>query len=606
LQLNATLVGQGIEGTVVSSAAAAQGGEILWVGYRDHTDDLGMRHIFYRQHYRPGGYLASLLEPTYQTDGVEIAGGTVGVHYNHGTLQAVFGTQFRALAVLNEPIIGHVADAYAAAVEAAARWPGFVPRDPAQLTRTTVEARQAASKLMLVSSGDGASFSFMWRVHLADRDGDSYIAFLDAGTGVLTSLDRANANSSQSCSPKTQNTRSAVGKPQNGDAGLLDRSIWATDESNHDDFDCEGGRASGGGIPAIEIYFGTYEPGYVCDWPGAQYAMVPLQENEENPPKAEYEDVDWGEWGEFHIPGRAAGDALWFTYQTMYTLYNDLGWESYDGNGAVARVTVEDSSGDTDDAFFMSSEDDATYAPTPGVRFARAVVGEYSHASCLDVVAHEWGHGVVWTTAGFSNVDGTIGAQLNEGFADVIGHAVERYRQPEGSGVEKADWTFGEDDYKSVYITSPPPAHWEWVEWITRQVDAFDPGLTGRFHRLDHETDTDRHNRGNMLGVAFRLLAVGGRNPICSYPPWGEDGPDCDIDVSAISLTAATRILFRTLTSYAYDTMDWEDIADLGMAAAFDLYSVCPFKNGGLQQAAVNEAFGAIGYPGTLGYCQCP
>lgn len=84
--LNATLVGRGIEGTAVPAATATQGGEILWVSYRDYTDDLGMRHVFYRQHFRPAGYLASLLEANYQTGGVEMAGGTVGVHYNHGTL----------------------------------------------------------------------------------------------------------------------------------------------------------------------------------------------------------------------------------------------------------------------------------------------------------------------------------------------------------------------------------------------------------------------------------------------------------------------------------------------------------------------------------------
>ena len=594
-QLNATLIGQGIEGTDVPAAAATQGGEILWVSFRDYTDELGMRHVFYSQHFRPAGYLASLLEANYQTDGVEMAGGTVGVHYNHGMLQAVFGTQFCALNVLNEPVIGHVADAYAAATEAATRWPGFVPRDPAQWAPTSADAQQAASKLLLVSSGDGASFSFMWQIHVADRDGNSYIALLDADTGVLASLGRANANSSQSCSPKTQNTRSAVGKPQNEDAGLPDRSIWATDESNHDDFDCEGGRPSGGGIPAIEIYFGTYESGYVCDWPDAQYAMVPLQEDEEETPL--YENRTWGYYS---YPGRAAGDALWFTYQTMYTLYNNLGWYSYDDNGAVARVVVEDYSGDHDEGFFMSLGDDATYAPTPGVRFAHASVCKYSFSSCLDVVAHEWGHGVVWSTAGFSNVDGTVGAQLNEGFADVIGHAVERYRQSAGSGVEKADWMFGEDNFIDEDDS----------EATMRQVDSFDEEKPARFHRLDrsgeeYEDTNDRHFRGNMLGVAFRLLAVGQKNPICDWEGRDEN-IDCTITVTGQGLDKATRILFRTLTQYAYDSMGWGDLADVAKAAAFDLYSVCPAKNGGAEQIAANKALGAIGYPGSGGYYQCP
>ncbi len=598
-QLSATLVGRGIEGTAVSSAAAAQGGEIVWHVVRDHTDDLGMRHVFYRQYLHPAASVTSLLDDDYRTNGVQIAGATVGTHSNHGGAYAVFGTQFRTMTLLNEPTIGHRADAYALAAEAAAQSPGFAPPEPGAVAPEFAAAQQAASMLLLMSAGDGASFRFVWQVPLSDRDGASYAAFLDAGTGILLSLTRVDVSSSPSCWAKTATQYPATGLPQNDEGVISNRSVWASLQSNHDEFTHEGDHMTADGtIPTIQIFFGTNEPNFACNTSTAQYGMLPLQTSGGVPTY-----TNWT--SPISVPGKAGGDAIWFTYQTMQA-FSDLGWYSYNGLGSWANLVVNDLSGDYDNGGYIIPDFPSNYAPTWAVQIGPTSSCKYSYASCLDFVAHEWGHGVVETTADFA-YDTTTGAQLHEGFADFLGHAVERYRQPDGSGPERRDWQFGEDNR---HLESG-----NWVSYPRRRVDVFEcvttpctspytPKFSALFHRLQSVNDTDAHDRGNMLGVAFRLLAEGGSNPICDWPLW--DGTDCDIDVSAISLTAATRILFRTLTVYAYDTMDWEDIADLGKAAAFDLYSVCPFKNGGLQQAAFNEAFGAIGYPGTAGYYQCP
>ena len=603
-QLNATLVGQGIEGTAVSSAAAVQGGEIVWRTVRDYSDDLGMRHVFYRQYLEPAASLASLLDDEYRRNGVQIAGGTIGTHYNHGEVYAVFGTQFRGVSLLNEPTIGHRADAYALAAEAAAQSPGFGPPEPAALAPAFVEAEQAATKLLLMSTGDGASFRFVWQVPLTDRDGASYGAFLDAGTGTLLSLNRVDVSSSPSCWAKTATQYSATGIPQNDEGVISNRSIWASSQSNHDGFTYEGDHMTADGtIPTIQIFFGTNEPNFACNTSTKQYGMLPLQTSGGVPTY-----TNWT--SPISVPGKAGGDAIWFTYQTMQT-FSQLGWYSYDGLGSWADLVVDDRSGGADNSYYVIPDYPSSFAPTWAVGVNPRSTLKYSYASCLDLIAHEWGHGVVETTADFPYPNDTaIGSQLHEGFADFIGHAVERYRQPDGSGPEKRDWQFGEDNR---HLESG-----NWVSYPRRRVDVFEcvttpctspftPKFRARFHRLDRSGDPDTdeaHNRGNMLGVAFRLMAEGGTNPICTWPLW--DGTGCDIDVNGVGLTAATRILFRTLSVYAYDTMDSEDIADLGKAAAFDLYNVCPFKNGGLQQVAVNAAFGAIGYPGTAGYYQCP
>jgi Thermolysin metallopeptidase, alpha-helical domain len=598
-QLNATLVGQGVEGTTAASAAAAQGGEIVWRTVRDHTNDLGLRHVFYRQYLRPAASLASLLDEDYRMIGVQIAGATVGIHYNHGEVYAVFGTQFRGVSLLNEPTIGRRADAYALAGEGAARSPGFTPPDAAAVAPPFTEAEQATSKLLLMSAGDGASFRFVWQVPLSDRDGASYAAFLDAGTGTLLSLTRVDVSSSPSCWAKTATQYSATGIAQNDEGVISNRSVWASLQSNHDGFTHEGDHMTADGtIPTIQIFFGTQESNFACNTTTARYGMLPLQTSGGVPTYTNRTDP-------ISVPGKAGGDAIWFTYQTMQT-FSELGWYSYDDAGSWANLVVNDLSGDYDNGGYIIPDYPSNYAPTWAVHIGPTSLCKYSYASCLDFVAHEWGHGVVESTANF-RYDTTTGAQLHEGFADFLGHAVERYRQPDGSGPEKRDWLFGEDN-RDLESGS-------WVSYPRRRVDVFEcvttpctspytPKFSALFHRLQSVNDTDAHDRGNMLGVAFRLLAEGGSNPICDWPPW--DGTDCDIDVNQVGLTGATRILFRTLTVYAYDTMGWGDLADLAKAAAFDLYSGCPLRNGGAQQTAANRAFGAIGYPGSAGYYQCP
>ena len=58
--LQAIVVGSGIEGAPATTNASA-GGQVVWKQYRDETDELGMRHVFYRQTLMPGADLARAL-----------------------------------------------------------------------------------------------------------------------------------------------------------------------------------------------------------------------------------------------------------------------------------------------------------------------------------------------------------------------------------------------------------------------------------------------------------------------------------------------------------------------------------------------------------------
>jgi Zn-dependent metalloprotease len=64
-------------------------------------------------------------------------------------------------------------------------------------------------------------------------------------------------------------------------------------------------------------------------------------------------------------------------------------------------------------------------------------------AFALDIVAHEFAHGLADATAGF--IPRGESGVLAEAFADIIATAVEFSAQPAGSGFGRADWEIGED-----------------------------------------------------------------------------------------------------------------------------------------------------------------
>jgi hypothetical protein len=132
------------------------------------------------------------------------------------------------------------------------------------------------------------------------------------------------------------------------------------------------------------------------------------------------------------------------------------------------------------------------------------------------------------------------------------------------------------------------------------------------FHRDDPPSGQGIYGGANRLPVVLRLMAIGGSNPVCSRLP---NLSGCTLSVTGIGITKASKILVRTLAVYTVNGTQWEDLADLAVQSAFDLYQVCRF---GLcpdrvysalpEQYTAGNAFEAIGYgpvndPQT---CYCP
>jgi len=289
----------------------------------------------------------------------------------------------------------------------------------------------------------------------------------------------------------------------------------------------------------------------------------------------------------------AAGDALHRTTETMWA-FRQMGRPGWDGGNGDANIIIESghcASATDCGTFLQDSGGSPELPPTPVVAVAPAD-DLFNIVASLDLIAHEWGHGVIYSTANF-NLFGPNGLQLHEGFADVIGQMVEKLREPAGWGTEQSnDWHVGEDaSFDGAYLRSG-------------SIDDGDPTthrygsnpVNNAMHALD-AAGSD-HDRGNMLNVVYRLLSDGGYNPICDRPGWTNG---C-VNVPSLGFDAASRILFDTVQFYTPSNTRWEDLPEYASFAAFMAFSNCcvpfgPPYNADVEQNAVNMAFTAIGYP---------
>ena len=80
-------------------------------------------------------------------------------------------------------------------------------------------------------------------------------------------------------------------------------------------------------------------------------------------------------------------------------------------------------------------------------------------AGSLDVVAHEWTHGVTDFTSQLIYQDES--GALNEAFSDIMGATIEFHHQPTGGGRDQADWLIAED----VYLLPPAICDRSTIRW---------------------------------------------------------------------------------------------------------------------------------------------
>ena len=202
----------------------------------------------------------------------------------------------------------------------------------------------------------------------------------------------------------------------------------------------------------------------------------------------------------------------------------------------------------------------------------------YAPFSTLDIMAHEYGHGITQYTSGLQYY-GESGA-LNESYSDIMGTAVEFACQPDGTSAYPdsipgsipghADWLCGEDttlykeamrDLKNPGTFEHPSYYWG-TNWFSGDVHNDDQGGV--------------HLNSGVQNFAFYLLAEGGSG--------SNDGHSYNI--TGIGVEDAAKVAMRANIEYLTSRSLFSDSRDAWIAAADDL---------SLPTATVEAVWDAVG-----------
>jgi thermolysin len=287
-----------------------------------------------------------------------------------------------------------------------------------------------------------------------------------------------------------------------------------------------------------------------------------------------------GSWGNFYMQSPTHSNSYtWdYTYGTIFTDYDDVWGDSTEWNRQTAGVDAHFGMIRTWDYFQnrharcgMNNGCAQTFSAVHyGTDMANAFYsggGMYfgdgdAYSSpwvSVDVVAHEFTHGVTEYAAGLQYVDESGAA--NESFSDIFGTAVEY-----AVGINP-DYSIAEDiTYPGIRSMADPsifghPDHYSERVYIGT---GYDNGGV--------------HFNSGIQNKAFYLLAEGGTHP------------QSGVYVPGIGREAAERIFYRALEVYLWSSSQFFDVRNACMSAAADIYG-----SGSAQHTSTRKAWCAVG-----------
>lgn len=191
---------------------------------------------------------------------------------------------------------------------------------------------------------------------------------------------------------------------------------------------------------------------------------------------------------------------------------------------------------------------------------------QYTPLTSLDVVGHEFGHGLTRTTANLIYQDEPGG--LNESFSDILGTCVEFWAEPDSM----ADYNIGED----------------FDQLGTGFRDMSDPNAEGHpdtyegsFWEFGDFDNGGVHINSGVQNYWFYLLSEGGT---------GTNDNSYQYAVEAVGIDTSSKIAYRNLRYYLTRFSQFVDARQGALISAEDLYGPCSFA----AQQTVN-AWRAVG-----------
>ena len=229
--------------------------------------------------------------------------------------------------------------------------------------------------------------------------------------------------------------------------------------------------------------------------------------------------------------------------QRTYEYFRDFhGRNGWNGNGLIGRALVNWNS---INAQWLETENMIRIGFGPVGGITGNPRDPNRPLTTIDVVAHEWMHGMTNFTGGLV-YRGESGA-LNESISDIFGAVMERRILG-----NNADWTIGEDAWLLRSMVNPlqlgHPDRYQGQNWADPN-NIFDGDAGGV------------HTNSGVMNKWFHTLCTG-QNPYSTWP-------------QAIDFDNATRIVFRALRFYMHNTANYADAREATLVAAQDLFGGC-------------------------------
>lgn len=233
-------------------------------------------------------------------------------------------------------------------------------------------------------------------------------------------------------------------------------------------------------------------------------------------------------WGNYSTSNRQSSnaDVHWGTIQAFSFMYYKLGRNGPDGAGGPRYYGSVDGQGT-----LVTSRNhygvNYVNAFWDGVKtnFGDGDGSTSGPLTCLDIVAHEWGHALTQGVAGPTDYINESGA-INESFSDIYGSMAERYWKGESANTWKMGeqcWTPATGGDALRYMNRPT------IDGYSR--DYFPERLTGS------SDNGGVHGNSGIMNNAFYLLAAGGYHRRGTY-------------VYGIGADKATRIFYEAELYY--------------------------------------------------------
>jgi bacillolysin len=263
---------------------------------------------------------------------------------------------------------------------------------------------------------------------------------------------------------------------------------------------------------------------------------------------------DWDNYWDWESE-RPAVSTLW-AVEKSYDYFHSRGRHGTNDNNREMKLTT------------MFPDFNAGWGTSTNQTWDDIVIGYVNDTSlsALDIVGHEFTHGVTFYSANLAYVADESGA-LNESFSDIFGEIIEYY--VDGSN----DWKLGSDFFTTRSLDNPHESHMrEGLE------HGHQPAV---YHENGYWTDTTNvgfyvHKNSGVQNKWFYLLVEG----------------DSQLGVTGIGMQAASNIAFTALTSYLLNTPNatFAQAREASENSAIYHYGLC--SN---QYQQVQNAWAAVG-----------